>query len=285
MKRLIISLIFILFIVSPAMSKDIKIFQDSVEMKYDTSLQKIVKIHDKIKTLYTVLEKLQPIAIVENGNFYIFDTDENSNYKFIKKSPVSFPIPVGIRAAMPLDSYGFKSVCVVTGDAFDNFENILLIFHEFVHCAQFQTVEMSLKEKMKIYKQAMEKMDYMWEINYSFPYTNKDFVKAYADFIDALENKDTAGIKAARIMLKIILSDNEYEYMTWQEWKEGYARYVENKLQNYFSLTLNEYGKSAPFNRISFYAGGSKYIDCIISGNPKLENDLEAIYKKIFDIK
>jgi hypothetical protein len=285
MKSLIFSVLFSLFFCNPTISKDIKIFQDSVEIKYDTSFQKIVKIHDKIKSFYTVLEKLQPIAIAENGNFYIFDTDENSNYKFIKKSPASFPIPVGIRAAMPLDSYGFKSVCVVTGDAFDNLDNILLIFHEFIHCAQFQTVEMSLKEKMKVYKKAMEKMDYMWEINYSFPYTNKDFVKTYSDFIDALEKKDTAGIKAARIMLKIILSENEYEYMTWQEWKEGYARYVENKLQKYFNLDINEYGKSVPFNRISFYAGGSKYIDCIISGYPKLENDLEAIYKNIFDIK
>jgi hypothetical protein len=285
MNRLITSILFLLFICNPAISKDIKIFQDSAEIKYDTSFQKIVKIHDRIKSFYNVLEKLQPVAIAENGNFYIFDAVDNSNYKFIKKSPVSFPIPAGIRAAMPLDSYGFKSVCVVTGDAFDNLENIILIFHEFVHCAQFQTVELSLKEKMKIYKQAMEKMDYMWELNYSFPYTNKDFVKTYTDFIDELEKKDTAGVKAARIMLKIILSDNDYEYMTWQEWKEGYARYVENKLQNYFNLSVNDYGKSAPFNRITFYAGGSKYIDCIISGNPKLENDLEAIYQKIFDIK
>jgi hypothetical protein len=281
MKRLLISFLFIIFINNFLLSKNIEVPSDSIEMKYYTSLQKIVKIHDEIKSFYAVLEKLQPIAIAENGNFYIFDTDENSNYKFIKKSPVSFPIPKGIRAAMPLEQYNSKCVCVVTGDAFDDMENCMLIFHEFVHCAQFQTVELSIKEKMKIYKHAMEKQDYMWEINYSFPYTNKDFVKTYAGFIEALEKQDSAGIKAARIMLKNILTENEYEYLTWQEWKEGYARYVENKLQKYFNLNINEYGKFIPFNRITFYAGGSKYIDYLIAKNPGPENDLEALYQKI----
>jgi|WetSurMetagenome_2_1015567.scaffolds.fasta_scaffold02884_6 hypothetical protein len=285
MRLIVIAIMFFSFIsINYSKSQNVVSGRDSIEIKYDTSLQKIVKIYEQVKSFYKVLDKLQPIAIAENNYFYIFDSENNSEYKFIKKAPVSFPIPQGIRAAMPLESYNFKSVCVVTGDAFDNLENCILVFHEFVHCTQFQTVEMNLKGKLEINKIAMEKQDYMWEINYGFPYTNEDFVKTYSEFIDALDKQDSISIKTCRCKLKNILSKNEYEYLTWQEWKEGYARYVENKLQAYFELNINEYGKLIPFNRITFYAGGSKYIDYLIQKEPTLKDNLELLYKRIFEI-
>jgi len=261
------------------------VIKDSVEMKYDTSLQKVVRIYEKIKSMYKVLENLQPIAIAENNNFYIFDADENLNYKFIKKTPCKFSIPKGIRAAIPIDGYEDRSVCVVTGDVFDKIEDYVIIFHEFVHCAQFQTVEMKIKENLEIYRKAMEKQDYMWEINYAFPYNNENFEKAYAEFLNALDKKDTTGIKDSRNTIKSILSKDEYEYLTWQEWKEGYARYIENKLQSFFNLKINEYGKDRPYSRITFYAGGSKYIEYLAIREQSLSNDLESLYKNIVEIK
>jgi hypothetical protein len=259
--------------------------KDSIEMKYDTSLQKIVKMHQEIKSFYKVLEKLQPIAIAENNQFYIFDVDENANYKFIKKTPCNFPIPQGIRAAMPIEGYDFKCVCVVSGDAFDNLESCIIVFHEFVHCSQFQTVEMELKENLEIYKHAMAKQDYMWELNSPFPYAEDEFKMLYAGFIEALGTQDTVKIKELRKKLKNSLYSNEYEFMTWQEWKEGYARYVENNLRVYYNLKINDFGKEKPFSRITFYYGGSNFIDYLVKKEPSLTNDLESLYKKIMEIK
>jgi hypothetical protein len=72
MKRIIIYVFVVLFISSSLLfSQSAIVIRDFIEMKYDTSLQKVVYVYDKIKTLYTVLEKLQPIAIAENNNFYI----------------------------------------------------------------------------------------------------------------------------------------------------------------------------------------------------------------------
>lgn len=257
--------------------------KDSIETKYETSFQKIVTMHKEIKSMYKSLEKLQPVAIAKDNYFYIFDVDENSTYKFIKKAPVNFPIPKGIRAAMPLEAFDYKTICVVTEDVFENTEEIIILFHEFVHCYQFQTVEMKLKENLKIYKKAMENHDYMWEINYGFPYKEKEFEVLYGSFIKALENQDTAKIKETRVKLKSALYSNEFEYMTWQEWKEGYARFIENKLRKFYNIKINDYGKEVPYSRISFYYGGSKYIEYLSEKNPQSENDLEFLYQNIYN--
>jgi hypothetical protein len=37
--------------------------------------------------------------------------------------------------------------CVVTGEVFDSLEGIVTIFHEFVHCQQFETCERELKQR------------------------------------------------------------------------------------------------------------------------------------------
>ena len=254
---------------------------DSIESKYDTSFQKLIKLHGQVKGLYKALENLQPIAIAENSNFYIFEPCGNSSYKFVKKTPWDFPVPRGIRAAMPLQGYGFKSVCVISGDAFDKLEDCIIIFHEFVHCLQFQTVEFKLKDKLVINKEEMSKGNFMWELNYKFPYEDEKFEKSYTEFLNALGKSDEKGIASARENLKNILSFREYEYMTWQEWKEGYARYIENKLRKFLDVKINDYGKEKPYNRISFYAGGSGYIDYLVNSKIVNADELEEIYNKI----
>jgi hypothetical protein len=283
MKKIIFLFLLSQFFAFPLISEPA--YKDSIEMKYDTSLQKIVEMHKEIKLFYKVLEKLQPIAIAENKYFYIFDVDENSNYKFIKISPVSFPIPKGIRAAMPIDGYDSKCVCVVTGEAFDKIGDRVIIFHEFVHCAQFNSVELKLKENLDVYKQAMDKQDYMWELNYSFPYANDEFINTYLEFLNVLDKQDSTAIKYLRKNLKNMLYKKEFEYMTWQEWKEGYARFVENSLRKYYNLGINDFGKEKPFSRITFYSGGSRFIDYLIKKEPSLVNDLELLYKYITEYK
>jgi hypothetical protein len=251
---------------------------DATAKKYLPGLHQVESLHLQIKALYPALEKLYPIAVAENHSLYIYDVDSNSNYTFIKKVPENFPVPDGIRAAMPLQGYDFKPVCVVTGDAFDNTKEMILVFHEFVHCAQFNSVEMKLKETLQIYKTSMEKKDYMWELTYPFPYSDIKFTNNYAGFLNGLKNIDTAQFIKSRNALRNVLAKEDYEYMRWEEWKEGYARYVENKLNALYNFKINEGGKNIPYDRVSFYYSGSSYINYLNTIYPGIDLDMEKLF-------
>lgn len=277
MKKILIVISFLLFISSAIKSQS----SDSIDKKFSAGLNRLAEMHEKVRDLFKALNRLQPIAIAENDSFYIFDIDSSFAYKFIKKIPCTFSIPKGIRAAMPLEGYYFKSVCVVTPDALESTEEAVIIFHEFVHCYQFQTIEMKLKKDMEINNEEMKKNNYMWEINYNFPYENEKFVLHYTEFLNALEHRDKNEIKASRESLKNILTGKEYEYMVWEEWKEGYARYAENHMRSLFGFGINNFGMEKPYSRITFYCGGSKYIEYLTQAGNVSKDDLELFYKLI----
>jgi hypothetical protein len=277
MKKIFIILSLVLFISSAIKSQS----SDSIDKKFSAGLNRIGEIHEKVRDLFKALNRLQPIAIAENDSFYIFDIDSSFAYKFIKKIPCTFSIPMGIRAAMPLEGYDFKSVCVVTPDALESAEEAVIIFHEFIHCYQFQTIEMQLKKELEINEEEMKKNNFMWEISYKFPYENEKFVLYYTEFLNAIERKDKNGIKVSRESLKNTLTGKEYEYMVWEEWKEGYARYAENCMRSFFGFGLNNFGIEKPFSRITFYCGGSKYIEYLIEEGSSSKDDLELLYKFI----
>jgi len=277
MKKILIIISFVLLISTALKSQSI----DSVEKKYSAGLAGITKMHEKIRKLFKALDKLQPVAVAENNFFYIFDADTSFVYKFIKKVPFTFSIPKGIRAAMPLEGFDFKSVCVVTSDALENPEEAVIIFHEFVHCFQFQTIEMQLKQELEIYNEEMKKNNYMWEISYEFPYENEKFIQYYSEFLYAIETKNKEGILSARENLKSVLTKKEFEYLTWEEWKEGYARYTENCMRKFFGYGINNFGNEKPFNRIAFYYGGSNYIEYLTESGSASKDDLELLYKLI----
>ncbi|MGB4528172.1 MAG: hypothetical protein WBI68_01060, partial [Bacillota bacterium] len=72
----------------------------------------------------------------------------------------------------------------------------------------------------------------------------------------------------------------------WQEWKEGFARYIENKIRAYLGLPLNLAGDliddSSPFTRVSFYAGGAMLIGFLESVRPKAVRDLRLLFAELF---
>lgn len=89
-----------------------------------------------------------PIAVAEGGQFLFFDVEElGKSYQLVKKTPAPTPVPQGVRAAFPLECYDNRMACVVTGEVFDSLEGIVTIFHEFVHCQQFETCERELKQR------------------------------------------------------------------------------------------------------------------------------------------
>lgn len=251
-------------------------------MKYHNDLQKIFKVQNKIKDVHPFLGKVFPIAIAENGKFFVFDADlSGKRYIFVKKALTPMPVPKGVRAAFPLECYEDKVACVISGEIFESLEGYVTIFHEFMHCHQWEICEPKLKQELGVTQKAMANIDYMWELNYSFPYNNIKFTKTYSLFLKVLGESNADEVFKYRNQLKQILSKGEFEYMVWQEWKEGFARFIENQIRRRLSLKENHHGIEKSFYRISFYEGGSRYIEFLSKRGPELLKDIEKLFHKI----
>jgi hypothetical protein len=255
-----------------------------IKDKYDSSLQKIIDIQKKIRLLHPFLKKLYPVAILEEGTFYLFDINSSpKRYEFVKSAPSSFEAPQGLRAAFPLDFYDNKTACVVTGDVFDDLSGYVLIFHEFIHCAQAENGEQELKSALGVATKVWEEEDYSWELNHPFPYEDSGFVDIYSIFLEKAAASDAKGVSRCRAFLKETLNSHDYEYLVWQEWKEGMARMIENRIRKKLDLEENLGGIEKPFNRVTLYQGGALFISVLISQDKKLENDIQALFHRMLD--
>jgi hypothetical protein len=255
---------------------------ESIARRYGDSLNKIFEYQAKVADLHPALKSVYPVAIVESGQFFIFEPDSAARvYRPVNAFPDTFNMPKGIRAAMPLSAWNNRMACVVSGDAFDTPKGFVLVLHEFVHCYEWDTCEQKLKDTMTIFREAMKNKDYMWELQYPFPYADQAWAKVYADWLSALGQADDQAAQGLRAKLRMLLAPNNWEYMTWQEWKEGLARCLENRIYARLGMTPNEYGCQAPFDRIAFYCGGQRLIDHLMKTEPKLVEDIEALYGRI----
>ena len=284
MKMILISLVMVNILNQIATSQTV--MSEEVQLKYDSGLQKIFGVQDKIKNIHPFLEKVFPIAIVKDNHFFVFDTDSSGKrYIFVKEAPTPMPIPKGVRAAFPLECYEDKVACVISGEIFESLEGHITLFHEFMHCHQWEICETKLKKELGVAQKAMAKKDYMWELNYSFPYDNSKFTDTYSLFLKALEENDPDGVFKYRNQLKQILSKNDFEYMVWQEWKEGFARFIENQIRHRLNLKENHYGIEKPFHRISFYEGGARFVEFLSKRKPELLVDIEKLFYKMLNGK
>lgn len=251
----------------------------------DSSLEKLIRMNRLIKDIHPYLSNFHPVAIVKDGNYFIFDYDSIKNrYEFIKKEPTSFTLPKKVKASFPLSCYNNKPSCIVFKDIFKSLYGYVTIFHEFMHCNQAVICEGKLKEDMEIAQKAMEKNDYMWELNHKFPYNDSLFVTYYNQFLTAIENDDAIKIKSLRTQLKQYLEPIDYEYMIWQEWKEGFARLIENKIRIYLKLGKNNSGYKQPYSRVTFYYGGAKFINYLSKENPGLYLNIEKLFHHMKNI-
>jgi hypothetical protein len=191
------------------------------------------------------------------------------------------PVPQGVRAAFPLACYGDRPACVVSGEVFDSLAGYVTIFHEFMHCQQLETCEAKLKQTLGIARKARAENDVMWEINYPFPYADPPFVDTQVTLLAALEAGDGDGVAAARRRLCEILCPGDLEYIAWQEWKEGLARYVENRIRYRLGLEGNHGGSVTPFDRVTFYEGGSRWITFLAEREPSLLRDIQKLFYKM----
>lgn len=281
MKKLaaLLSSALIVLVMATAWGQEIK---DPVAEKYAGPLKEIFQYQTMFASLDPALEKVYPVAIVEDKTFYVFEpVPEKKIYRLVRTAPDTFNVPTGVRAAMPLAFWEDRMACVVTPEVFSQPDGYVFIFHEFVHCAQWDAGERKFKESLSIYQEAMKKKDYMWELEYPFPYSNPAFVKSYSALIDAWERDDTTAAAALRAELYKSISPEDWEYLTWQEWKEGVARNLENRMRGIVGLPENNGGESAPYDRVTFYVGGDQMIRFLKRAEKVTAGDLEALYRAI----
>lgn len=247
--------------------------------KYIQSLQKLFEVQKQIERLHPFLKKLYPVAIVEGDLFYVFDLDTSrKRYVLAKLAKPALIVPDGVRAAFPLDFYDNKMACVVTGDVFDELSGYVMIFHEFIHCAQTDCCEHKLKSGLSVAQKARAANDYMWELNHPFPYEDSDFSEIYSIFMEAAQEGTLEKVLRCRSFLKETLNTPDYEYMVWEEWKEGFARLIENRIQKKLQLEENHGSIDPPFNRVTFYEGGALYISLLFDTDKSLEKDIEELF-------
>ena len=254
---------------------------EEISAKYEQSLKKLVEVHKQIRSLHPLLKKLYPVAVVEGEDFYVFDVNAAGSYELAESARPAMIIPQGIRAAFPLDFYENKMACVVSGDVFDDLSGYVMIFHEFIHCAQMDNGEPELKNRLRVAQRAQSEDDFMWELNHPFPYEDVQFVEVYSLFLETAAAGDSEGVARCRAFLREILNAMDYEYMVWQEWKEGFARLIENRVRTKLELDLNRGGVDPPFNRVTFYEGGERYISLLFKQDKELEKDIEALFQRM----
>ena len=109
-------------------------------------------------------------------------------------------------------------------------------------------------------------------------------MQIYSKLLEGLDADDKDSIIKCRTQLKKILSQVDFEYMVWQEWKEGFARLVENKIQAKLKLDINNYGLKKPYNRVTFYVGGAKIIQYLSQENNESFSNIELLFDKIISL-
>ena len=249
----------------------------------DSALARLVQMQKEIKEIHPFLARMHPVAVVEGEVLFIFDIDSSgTSYRFQRKEPVPFQMERGIRASFPLFSYGNRPTCIVSREVFDSTKGYATIFHEFIHCTQALTCENGLKEKLHVAQAAAAARDYSWEINHRFPYNDTVFVEAYSRFLLALGDRDAHALVQSARDLKRRLAPDDYEYMVWVEWKEGFARYIENKIRLRYNLGSNLGGREQPFDRVTLYYGGEKCMTYLAAQHGGIFPDVRELFGEMF---
>lgn len=252
--------------------------------KQVTSLSKIHELHKQLKDIDISLAQLYPVTIVEDDTFFVFDLDvtcEKYELKLEHQTPMQ--IPKGILAAFPLDFYNLKPSAIVSEEAFESLDGYVFIFHEFVHCFQFENCENELRDTLEIERKSREENNFMWEIIHPFPYENSFFIKKTIELDNYFNMRDYNSILNYHNELRVHLNKIDFEYMIWQEWKEGFARYIENLIRDRLGINRNTNKLQTPFDRMCFYEIGSNYIDLLLDINVGLNGIIKDLYYKMFN--
>ncbi|MEA3265621.1 MAG: hypothetical protein U9P42_01580 [Candidatus Fermentibacteria bacterium] len=249
---------------------------------YFSKLAMICEIRNRISTVHPYLETLYPVAVAEGNRLHVFEPDDaGEQYAFSGSFPVPVPVPEGFRAAFNLECIDNRMACVVSADVFDSLDGYSTIFHEFIHCKQAE-YEPGLKQNLSIAVEAKKSGDFMWELNHAFPYANHEFIRLYRLFLDASGKNGFSAVLESRLKLAELLPEKDYEYIIWQEWKEGFARLVENRIRVKLGLPAIQYKPERQIDRRNFYQGGASLIEFLLKREPSLIVHIDRLFGVMF---
>lgn len=249
---------------------------------FSQKLNNLISIHSNVKKIHTSLSNLYPVAITnpDENKLIIYDVNFSGKYEHITEEKVGVTLPKKVRASFPVEFYDSKSCCVASEDIFEEDNGFVTFFHEFVHCYQYEYCETEINDSLSI----VEKYDNSyWELEHPFPYGSKLFKKAFENIIKSIKIKDNDKLKREFEKLKTKIEKQDYEYMIWQIWKEGFARFIENEIRSKYDLQENENGMEAPYNRISLYYLGDKLISFLTETNGKIIKDIRLLFDVLYD--
>jgi hypothetical protein len=110
-------------------------------------MDEIIKLNNDIKGIHESLKIFYPIAVVNNGYLYIFDIIEmGMKYEFKQKIPSNMSDEIEWLASFPLELYDMKAAVIIGRNILKNKENHPSIFHEFVHCFQWNNGEQNIRQ-------------------------------------------------------------------------------------------------------------------------------------------
>jgi hypothetical protein len=78
------------------------------------------------------------------------------------------------------------------------------------------------------------KKDYVDQLNKVFAVQEQ--ILDIQPFLEENENRDLGEVMGGRRWLKSFLSEGDFYYMVRQEWKEGFARLIENQIRRRMGL-------------------------------------------------
>lgn len=243
----------------------------------------IIKMYHEVKNIHLSLEKLYPITVIHDGFYFVFDFNEmNSKYEFKFKTKLpEYMAGAGnfdILASFPLDFYEMKASAVISNKILENSRNHIIIFHEFVHCFQWHNGEQHIRQELAVEKQEMAKNNFSWELNFPFPYESEYFINKTLELSNAPTYENMVQYHKD---MKSYLQDTEFEYMVWQEWKEGFARYIENLIRKKYGLALNSTPIEKPFDRVLFYEIGNRFIEILTNNDKKLRENIVGLFNQM----
>ncbi|MBN2852089.1 MAG: hypothetical protein JXQ23_05065 [Clostridia bacterium] len=125
----------------------------------------VFQVYNQIKILDNSLSKLYPIAVVDHQVFYVFDFDELlQKYVFVLENQLpGISMPEHILASFPLEFYGGKPAAIITEHALSSTSELINVFHEFVHCHQYEFYEMDLRKNLEIAMINKKSDNFMWK--------------------------------------------------------------------------------------------------------------------------
>lgn len=119
---------------------------------------------------------------------------------------------------------------------------VITLMHEHFH--QLQDAQPNFFKETEGLNLSRGDQTGMWMINYPFPYTTPEVSQQVAVLVrlnvEAIEAKDQVAFSSklrayleARDALKKMLSADDYKYLSFQLWKEGIARYTEDRVAHW----------------------------------------------------